>query len=227
MNRLRPHLSVIMATYNQDRFIEEAIKSILDQDFDDVEIIVVNDGSTDRTSEMVSQFDDVILIQQQNRGQGAAVNVGIAHARGKLVGFLDSDDLMAPNTLAMRVARFEEDLELELSQGLVVEFMNSGPRVLGRPVPGLLPGTALVRRNVLDRVGMMRTDVKLGVFMDWLMRARDMNVRMYQHQEVLLIRRLHDDNLGIRESDSRGDYVRILKLALNRRRKSGQLNAGD
>ena len=229
MNSPGPRVSVILATYNQARFLAESIESVLSQDFDDVEIIVVNDGSTDHTSEVASQFDDVILIEQENLGQGAAVNNGVANARGELIAFLDSDDLLAPDTLAMRVAMFDDDPDLQYSQGALVEFLcptrspdSANHRKVGHPRPGPISGTTMVRRQAQELVGGWSIDVKLSAFMDWLMKAKDLKLKSYQHQEVLLKRRLHDDNIGIRESASRSDYVRVLKLALDRRRKSGQ-----
>ena len=99
-------VSVLIDTYNHDRFIEQAIVSVLEQDFPaaDREIIVVDDGSTDRTPEIVKKFEPrVRLLRKENGGQASAFNAGIPECKGEIVAFLDGDDWWAPNKLT-RVA---------------------------------------------------------------------------------------------------------------------------
>jgi GT2 family glycosyltransferase len=98
-----PVVTVLIDTYNHERFIEQAIRSVLEQDFplSDAEIIVVDDGSTDRTPELVRRFEPrVRLLQKKNGGQASAFNAGIREARGEIVAFLDGDDWWAPNKLS-------------------------------------------------------------------------------------------------------------------------------
>ncbi|MGH9718177.1 MAG: glycosyltransferase family 2 protein [Candidatus Acidiferrales bacterium] len=107
-----PTVSVIIDTYNHERFIEDAIRSALDQDFprSQMEILVVDDGSTDRTPEIVRKFEpQVRLLRKLNGGQASAFNFGIEHARGELVAFLDGDDVWLPDKLSRVVAEFERD----------------------------------------------------------------------------------------------------------------------
>ena len=90
-----PSVTVLIDTYNHERFIERAIRSVLEQDMpmDDVEILVVDDGSSDRTPEIVLQFEPrVRLIRKVNGGQASAFNLGFAHARGAIISTLDGDD---------------------------------------------------------------------------------------------------------------------------------------
>src|SRR5271154_1452035 len=91
----RPAVTVLIDTYNHERFIEEAIVSVLEQDFPraEVDILVVDDGSTDRTPEIVRKFQpDVRILRKKNGGQGSAFNAGIPETRGEIVAFLDGDD---------------------------------------------------------------------------------------------------------------------------------------
>lgn len=102
-----PVISVVIDTFNHERYIEKAIVSVLEQDFpqSDVEILVVDDGSTDRTPEIVRKFEPKVrLLQKSNGGQASAINFGTAHAKGMLVAFLDGDDIWLPNKLS-RVAK--------------------------------------------------------------------------------------------------------------------------
>ena len=110
--------SVLIDTYNHERFIEEAIVSVLEQDFPaaDREIIVVDDGSTDRTPEIVKKFEPrVRLLRKENGGQASAFNAGIPECKGEIIAFLDGDDWWAPGKLR----RVADVLDAEIEVGLV------------------------------------------------------------------------------------------------------------
>ena len=103
----KPFASVLIDTYNHERFIEQAIVSVLEQDFPacDREIIVVDDGSTDRTPEIVRKFEPQLrLLRKTNGGQASAFNAGIPECKGEIIAFLDGDDWWAGRKLA-RVAQ--------------------------------------------------------------------------------------------------------------------------
>ena len=109
---MKPAVTVLIDTYNHERFIEEAIVSVLEQDFPrgDVEILIVDDGSTDRTPEIVAKFEPrVRLIRKPNGGQASAFNAGIPQARGEIISFLDGDDWWKKNKLSAVVQAFEEN----------------------------------------------------------------------------------------------------------------------
>jgi hypothetical protein len=114
----KPLVSVLIDTYNHERFIEKAIVSVLEQDFpaEEREILVVDDGSTDRTPEIIRKFDPhVRLVRKENGGQASAFNAGIPECKGEIVAFLDGDDWWAPGKLK----RVTEVLNSEPSVGLL------------------------------------------------------------------------------------------------------------
>ena len=123
-----PLVSVLIDTYNHERFIEEAIVSVLQQDFphDDTEILVVDDGSTDRTPEIVRQFEPRLrLIRKPNGGQASAFNAGIPEARGEIVAFLDGDDWWAPNKLSRVMQAMSADPAIGfVGHGIVIVFLD-------------------------------------------------------------------------------------------------------
>ena len=107
----RPFVSVLIDTYNHEKFIEQAITSVLEQDFpsSDFEILVVDDGSTDCTSELVRKFSPrVAYLPKQNGGQASAFNFGIPYCRGEIVAFLDGDDWWVANKLTRVASTFAE-----------------------------------------------------------------------------------------------------------------------
>ena len=115
---LRPAVSVLIDTFNHERFIEEAVVSVLEQDFagSETEILVVDDGSTDRTPEILRKFAPrVRVLTKANGGQGSAFNAGIAEARGEIVAFLDGDDWWAKTKLS----RVTEAMAAEPDVGII------------------------------------------------------------------------------------------------------------
>lgn len=111
-------VSVIITTYNYAHMLAESIDSVLDQDFDDAELIVVDDGSTDDTADVVARYGDrVRYVRQEHAGIAVARNTGIAAARGDLIAFQDADDVWAPNTLGLRVSAMERHPELGMVFG--------------------------------------------------------------------------------------------------------------
>jgi glycosyltransferase involved in cell wall biosynthesis len=128
----RPFVSVLIDTYNHERFIEQAIVSVLEQDFpaSDREIIVVDDGSTDRTAELIRKFEPhVRLLRKANGGQASAFNTGIPECKGEIVSFLDGDDWWERNKLSTVVQTFESNPPIGAVGHGLYEVNESGERV--------------------------------------------------------------------------------------------------
>src|ERR1700751_2010784 len=107
-----PHISVLINTYNHERYIEQAIVSVLEQYFpaEEIEILVVDDGSTDRTPEIVRKFAPrVRYLRKENGGQASAFNFGIPQAQGEIIAFLDGDDWWARNKLQTVICAFDRN----------------------------------------------------------------------------------------------------------------------
>jgi len=217
-------ISVVIPVYNGERFLKAAVESVLDQDYIRLEVIVVDDGSTDSSGTIARSFDKpVTCISQVNAGLGAARNAGIQASRGEFLAFLDADDLWTSDKLASQVKRLNEVPELECIFGLVDHFQDediSGRfvvNVAGAAV-GPVAGTMLIRRESLERVGLFATDRRLGEFIDWWARARDAGLRYEILPQVALRRRVHGANMTITQSANHSDYLHVLKAALDRRR---------
>jgi len=223
-----PRVSVVIPAYNAERFLAEAIESVLAQAYEPLEIIVVDDGSTDATAAITRRFAPaVVCIGQPNAGIGAARNRGVDAAGGELLAFLDADDLWTPGRLRRQVDQIASGSPVDMVFGMVEAFVDQGHvgtflHEVPPPGPGYLAGAMVVRRDTFRRVGPFATDVKVGEFIDWYARATDLGLTAMALPEVVLRRRLHDSNTGIRERDSRLDYARVLRSALARRRAAGE-----
>jgi GT2 family glycosyltransferase len=177
---LRPVLTIVIPAYNVAAFIRDAVTSALDQSYRDLEVIVVDDGSTDETStlleEIRSQRNDERLrvIRQENRGLSDARNTGITHARGDLIGFLDGDDIWLPEKAARHVAAMRDDPTIGISFSHS-EYLSEGGRrsgsilVAGCAKPSLEKmirrnhigngSTPVVRHACFDAAGLFRADL--------------------------------------------------------------------
>ncbi len=125
----RSFVSVLIDTYNHERFIEQAMVSVLQQDFPEAEreIIVVDDGSTDRTPEIVKKFEPrVRLLRKENGGQASAFNAGIPECRGEIVAFLDGDDWWAPGKLQAVVGALASDTSIGMVGHGITEVFSDG-----------------------------------------------------------------------------------------------------
>ncbi len=223
-----PLVSVGIPVHNCERFLAEAIESVLAQTYRHVEVIVVDDGSVDHSADIAGNFGPrVRYCYQKNSGIGAARNRGLALASGELLAFLDADDCWVKDKLAMQVAALQTDPSLDMVFGQARQLRNGPEWELGirerkcKPhdlVAGMVPGAMLIKRASFFRVGLFREDCKIGEFVDWYARASELGLRFTILPDLVLWRRLHDANQGIRERRAITDYARVLKAALDRRR---------
>jgi glycosyltransferase involved in cell wall biosynthesis len=114
-----PLVSIVTPSYNQAAFLEETMLSVLEQDYPRIEYVVVDDGSSDGSVDVIRRFEDRLAwwTQQENAGQAAALNRGFAHTTGELLGFLNSDDTLLPGAVSALVEAFGDDRELLLVYG--------------------------------------------------------------------------------------------------------------
>jgi glycosyltransferase involved in cell wall biosynthesis len=197
-----PLVSAIVPAFNAERFLEDALRSIFAQEFDDLETIVVDDGSTDGTADVVRAFGDAVRsLTQPNGGVALARNAGIAAARGAFVAFLDADDLWAPHKLRLQVEALRADPTADYVLGEMQCFADQAFAVPGwmrkalfEPHVAHSTGTMLVRRTAFDRVGLFDPTVVPAETMDWFARAVDAGLRGRTVDVVVLRRRFHESN---------------------------------
>ena len=130
-----PLVSIVTPSYNQGEFLEEAIRSVLDQDYEPIEYLVVDGGSTDGSAEIVRRYADRLAwwTSEPDSGQVAALNSGFAHTQGEYLGWLNSDDTLLPGAVSAMVAELERDPSLVLVYGDAL-YTDAGSRQTG-PLP--------------------------------------------------------------------------------------------
>lgn len=219
-----PSISVVIPVFDGERTLGEAIESVLAQPRGVAEILVVDDGSTDGSAAVAQTFGPPVQVLTQPRsGIGAARNRGIEAATGERLTFLDADDLWSPDKLEVQLQAMADDPTLDMVFGHVLQFQDVAgqpPRDVPPIMSGAVAGTMMAHARVFQTVGLFATQWKVGEFIDWFLRARECGIKSVVLPEVLLRRRLHGANTGMRERGSRPDYARILKASLDRRRAS-------
>ncbi len=221
-------VSVIIAAFNSESYLGEAIASVLDQDRDPLEVIVADDGSTDNTGAIARGFGPRLrVVHGADEGLAATRNRGTAAADGRFLLHMDADDLLAPNAIRALMDVFEQDASCDISAGMFSCFVSPelSSDVASRfPTPagpqrGHLSGVALVRAEVFERVGPLNDSYRPASDMEWWLRARDHGLRVTLIDDVVGYRRIHGRNSSLRESASlRQAALRITREALRRKR---------
>jgi len=205
-----PSISVIIPVFNGENFIAHALKSVLEQSFQDIEVVVVDDGSTDSTPTVVRQFPEKVrYIRQERQGVSASRNKGISISRGKYIAFLDADDVWLPHKLERQIAYFKNNPALGgVGCGFFATDENLNILEEHIPSPCELPDLLLMQRDggltsgsrilvpklVVDRVGGFNTHLSTSADLDFAIRIK-MNYEVSFVPEALVLYRQHGSNM--------------------------------
>ena len=228
-------VSVIIPTFNSGPYLREAIESVLNQDYTNLEVIVVDDGSTDDSiGEISDLLSAIILIKMENNGAATARNAGILASRGEYIAFLDSDDIWKRNKLSKQISLMEEDhLDLVYCNGQ--EFTNNNDlglvhfakyqgdcykyyvRYPTRDVLAIGPSGALIKQSLLIHSGIFDSKIPAPTE-DWdFFRRYCMNAKVGFCNEVLVLRRIHENNISKKSLNSyySGNRNSIIKMMID------------
>jgi GT2 family glycosyltransferase len=221
-----PVISVIIPTYNAAKFIRDAIQCVLDQDYPSVEIIVIDDGSTDNTGEIIQSIDaDIRYYKQDNNGAASARNRGIKDASSHLIAFLDVDDLWPENNLRVLVDELMDDPELQVVHGhaqlMMMDDETGKFEYVGNPEESFpyYIGAGLYRRSVFQDVGLFDEELAFAEDTDWFERAKHLGIPVKRIDQVTLFVRRHGNNMTSGKADHELHPLRMVKKTLDRLRK--------
>ncbi|WNZ46986.1 glycosyltransferase [Leptolyngbya boryana CZ1] len=231
MNHL-PLVSVIIPVYNGEHFLAEAIQNLKRQHYPQLEIIVIDDGSTDKTAEIAAQFHaDIRYIYQSNQGPAAARNHGINLAQGEVITFLDVDDLWADQVLIEFTSYLIAHPEVEIVQGLIQQMQLDPTRTdryadafkpIFEPYQFINLGSAIYRKSVFDKVGLFDPELRDNEDTDWFMRAWEQNIHKVVMPKVMLFYRQHGRNMVLQQTNLvHFGLLKIFKRHIARKRSQG------
>lgn len=221
-----PLVSVVIPVYNAERYLEEAISSVLAQSNVRTEIILVDDGSTDGSAAVALRHcPPAKYFAQSNGGPAAALNTGASHATGDYLAFLSADDIWLPQKLEWQLAALSDDPECEMVFGHMQHFYSGELsdeqkkklHCPPEPMAALAAGTLLIHRASFLKVGLFDTKWRVGEFMDWHARACDLGIRRKLLPQVVSMRRVHGANHTVRTDHVPKTYAAMLKATLDRR----------
>jgi len=220
-----PLVSVVIPVYNGERFLRDAVETVLAQRYPSLEIIIVDDGSTDGTEALVKELPcDVRYFKQENAGPAAARNRGIRDTAGDLIAFLDVDDLWPENNLRTLVDEMVRHPELDVVRGyaqlLEYDPVDETYEYRGNPEESFryYIGAAVYRKRVFNQVGLFDSALLFGEDWDWFNRARELKIPMKCLEAVTLHVRRHGRNMTHEKSLVALNTLRVFKMALDRRR---------
>jgi hypothetical protein len=219
-----PLVSVIIPVYNGASFLHDAVASVLSQGYSHVEIIVVDDGSTDDLESAIGALPvEVRLLKQDNAGPAAARNRGIRDAGGEFLAFLDVDDLWPAGNLERMTQLLREAPTAMVvhGRGQLMRRVESGQdEFVGDPTQ-VFPhyiGAGVYRREAFTKVGLFDVNLRFGEDADWFHRAAEVALPIIEIDEICLHLRRHGQNMTNGKSMLELNALRVMKLALDRRR---------
>ncbi|MFC1550423.1 glycosyltransferase family 2 protein [Candidatus Neomarinimicrobiota bacterium] len=219
-------VTVIIPVFNDETHIAQAIDSVMQQGYEPLEVIVVDDGSDDKTAEIVKSFPLVKYIHQENAGVSAARNTGISQANGEYIAFLDSDDKWLPLKLKKQTEIMEKNERIDLTITKMRVELESGmewPAWLNEehyrqdPV-GYLPSTLLARKSAFEQIGIFNEKFKHSEDADWFFRAKDAGLQIKIIDEVLLLRLIHPQNRSHALQNETKDFFNMIRQSVQRKK---------
>jgi glycosyltransferase involved in cell wall biosynthesis len=227
-------ISVIMPAYNGERFIADALRSLQAETDIDLEIVVVDDGSTDRTAAVVADIacrdPRVRMVGGPHRGVAAARNAGLAATRGALIAFLDCDDVSVAGRLSRQAGYLAGHAEMAGVIGDVFEVREVTADL--QPGPGsrrwrrtiIFLGAAMLRRSLFDRYGRFDEALAYGEDADLYMRLWEHDVPIHFDGEVAALYRRHETNMTNDRAETRRWFLHCIQRSIARRRALGLAN---
>ena len=216
-----PLVSVVIPVFNGERFLREAVQSVLDQQYSPLEIIVVDDGSTDNTAIVARDLPEPVrYLHQTNQGPAAARNRGIEQAQGSLIAFADADDLWPAGKLESQLPLLIKDPRIDIVLGRIQQVLLSEVEELGETAFSVNLGSAVIRKSVFEQIGIFDETMRYSEDVDWFMRARESGAAIVTIDAVTLLYRQHEQNMTRGKSTAELNVLKALKKSLDRRRES-------
>ncbi len=236
INNKKPKISVIMSVYNGEQYLADAVDSILNQTFKDFEFIIVNDGSTDRTKEILEGFEDerIMVINQDNMGISKSKNRAIELSKGEYIAIIDADDISLPQRLEKQVNFLDKHKDIGLVGTAANSIDEDGSILCTIPIIEdnetiqetllrkncFVHSSVMFRREAFEKVGGYRSEFKSALDYDLLLRIAE-RYKVYNLKEILCKYRFNPDGVTFNKREQQNKFV-ILARYLAQERRAGR-----
>lgn len=227
-------VSVIIPVFNGEKYLASAIESVFSQTYSPLELIVVDDGSTDESGAIAKQYKDIHYIYQSHQGVSVARNTGLAAANGAFIAFLDADDMWLSPKLQIQIDYLLEHPAVMYVITKIHNFLEPGtdipPPVLQSIVKNeqIQLSSIVARKAVFDRIGGFNPLYQVTEDFEWITRTKDAGISMVILPEVLSHRRIHDSNISITQRPvCKAMRMRAIKESVGRRRSKKEGDHGQ
>jgi glycosyltransferase involved in cell wall biosynthesis len=215
-------ITVIIPCFNGEKFLSEAVRSVIAQNYSQLQILIVDDGSTDKSVEISKSFPEPVRsIQKIHGGLSHTLNHGLREARRGFIGFIDVDDRWPEGRLKWQMKIFDESPEIEIVAGTLRRFLYDSATGKEKELPenqrAMSIGASLFRSSVFEKVGIFDETIRCSD-LDWFMRAKELNVKMHFDDRLALYYRRHDQNMTNDEQENQVVMMQMLKRSLDRKR---------
>ncbi|MBR8831082.1 MAG: hypothetical protein N5P05_003789 [Chroococcopsis gigantea SAG 12.99] len=219
-------ISCVIVARNSERYLRDAIDSIIAQTYANYEIILVDGQSTDSTASIAQSYPGVRYIYQNTLGLAQARNLGLQNARGEWIAFLDSDDRWTPNKLTLQANALQNypslqyvTAHLQLVSDAATSLRNGyRERDLEAPKWGRTPGVLLARRSLFEQVGYFATELRIAGDLEWFARVQESRIPTLTLPDVLLYKRVRPDSLSSRSGANRQEIMAVLRRSIARKK---------
>lgn len=218
---MTPLISVIIPVKNGANYLQEAIEGIKNQNMN-VEIIVVDDGSTDNTAKIAQNEGCIVIKHDKCKGQVAAKNTGLKAAKGEYIMFHDHDDIMNPESLAKMYQELEKDSSIKAVMCKVKDFISpdskdNNANIKPEPYYGLFTGAVLIRAEVFNTIGEFNDNINTGEIIEWQSKMTKNHFGIRKLDIVSTNRRVHNSNFGkTHQNKEYKDYASVLRAKLRK-----------
>ncbi|MFT5312548.1 MAG: glycosyltransferase involved in cell wall biosynthesis [Paraglaciecola sp.] len=223
----QPLITTIVAVRNGEQFLRDALDSILASDYPNVEIVLIDGGSTDGTAAIAQSYPQVKYFAQEGKGIPDAYNQGVSEANGEWIAFLSHDDRWLPKKLSLQAQYLSENEDHQLVVCRIQYFLETGCQIPSGFRPELLEGdhvakimeTLLVRKNLFEEVGVFDTRYDIGEDVDWYARVQDAGFEVPVLPEVLVHKRVHDHNSSIDVDKNNVILLQVIRESIKRKQQ--------
>jgi glycosyltransferase involved in cell wall biosynthesis len=225
-----PLVSVIVTLKNGERFLRAALDSVFAQDYQPLDIVVVDDYSQDRSAEIAQAFEQVRFFRHECGSPSSSRNFGLEMARGEFVAFLAHDDLWTPNKVKLQVNYLLAHPEIQYTVARFKFFLDPGcvvpygfrQELFEKDHLGRVPETLLARKALFEEIGNFDPQLITAEDVDWFARAQDRGIPMAIIPQVLLYKRVHDTNTSMNVTLNNQSMLRALRRSIQRKRREAE-----